>query len=566
MKHILLSLPVVGLLVCGNLRAQADSIANTKHNLGSDGPGPYISSNEGRICIFCHTPHRSNSAAPLWNREDSQETYVLYDSSTFGGVPTQPSGASKLCLSCHDGSIALGRVVTTDQPITMQTGKEFLSAGKSALGTMLDNDHPISFHYNSSKGGSGVEYLGDTQIHPPVNLDDNGQVQCTSCHDVHNNQFGNFLLASNRNSAICLSCHQPTDWLLSPHSTITATWYGQGADPWADDPYTTVADNACGNCHEPHGAGHPQRLLGKAKEENNCLGCHTGHVAAKDIGQDVLRVSAHYPMGTLNVHDPTEDPLVMARHAECEDCHNPHAARAGSVAAPGVSGPLMGIDGISSTGQKVDPITYGYELCYKCHADNNGGVSYQPRQIEQTNVRLEFDTSNPSFHPVEGPGASNDVPSLLPPYTTASVIACTDCHQSSSSPDAGGNGAAGPHGSNISPLLIAEYRTDEYVQESPSAYALCYRCHSRSSLLSDQSFKEHDKHISGEDAPCAACHDAHGISATQGNTLHNTHLINLNSSYVIPNRRGQLEFVDEGNRKGNCSLKCHGEDHRQENY
>jgi len=542
------------------------SVVDTNHNLSTSGPGTFASSNENRICIFCHTPHRARSTAPLWNREDSRETYLTYSSSTFGGTVGQPGGASKLCLSCHDGSIALGNVVHSDNPIEMPPGKEFLDSGAAALGTALNDDHPISFHYASSKGGSGQEYLPESAIPEPVHLDAAGDLQCTSCHDAHNNQFGDFLLRSNRQGGLCLSCHQPDDWNQSTHKLSNATWDGVGVDPWAFAPYTNVADNACANCHKPHNAGQAERLVTHAVEEDNCLNCHKGNVASTDIAADLVRVSAHSPYGTLGVHDPAEDVFAMARHAECQDCHDPHATRPGQVAAPGVPGPLTGISGVSTSGQFLPRIANGYELCYKCHADNNGGTAYLPRQIQQTNVRFEFDPQNPSFHPIEAPGRNQDVPSLLPPYTTASMIACTDCHQSDTSPAAGGSGPSGPHGSRFRPLLLARYDIQEYVNESPSTYALCYRCHSRSSLLNDSSFKEHKKHIVGEDAPCSACHDGHGISASQGTSLNNTNLINFNVSYVEPNRNGVREFVDEGFRKGRCSLKCHGEDHRNENY
>jgi predicted CXXCH cytochrome family protein len=554
-------------LLAATAVGQQSSIVNTKHNLSTSGPGPFKATLESRICVFCHTPHRARSTAPLWNREDSTETYMTYNSTTFGGSASQPNGASKLCLSCHDGSIALGKIVNADQDIAMGAGHEYLNQGSAFLGTTLDNDHPISFHYSSSKGGSGVEYLTEGAIVPPVSLDQNGMVQCTSCHDSHNNQFGDFLHATNRNSDLCLSCHVPHDWSLSPHSTSNATWNGNGTDPWPGSNYTTVAENACANCHQTHGAGHPQRLLGHMAEEDNCLKCHSGTVASKNIATDLGRISAHVPYTTTGVHDPVEDPLVMPRHAECQDCHNPHAARPGTAAAPGVPGPILGVSGISSSGQFVPEINFGYELCYKCHADNNGGNSFLPRVVHQTNTRLEFDTQNPSFHPVEGPGASNDVPSLKPPYTTSSVISCWDCHQSNTSPAAGGNGPSGPHGSNNRPILVANYSTQEYVNESPSAYALCYMCHNRNSILNDESFEEHDKHITGKDTPCSACHDGHGISSIQGTSTSNSHLINFNASYVTPSsKNGRLEFVDEGFRRGRCSLECHGEDHDDEDY
>jgi predicted CXXCH cytochrome family protein len=549
------------------LSAQETSIVNTKHNLSISGPGPYKATIESQICIFCHTPHRARSTSPLWNREDSRQTYTTYNSSTFGGQQSQPTGASKLCLSCHDGSIALGNVVSSDIDFQMQSGHEFLDSGPGSMGTVLQDDHPVSFHYSSSKGGSGVDYLSEEAIVDPVHLDGNGMVQCTSCHDAHNNQFGSFLLTTNQKSVLCLSCHNPTEWPDTSHSQSSATWDGVGPDPWSKADYNTVTDNACANCHTSHGAGQAERLLEFAAEEQNCLKCHSGHVASKDVQSELGRVSAHVPFSTQGVHDPIEDPFSMARHAECQDCHNPHASKPGVVAAPDVPGPLNGVSGITASGQFIPRITFGYELCYKCHADNNGGVSYLTRQIQQTNSRLEFDPQNPSFHPVEAPGANPDVPSLIPPLTTSSVIACTDCHQSNTSPDAGGSGPAGPHGSNYRPLLIDRYDTQEYVQESPAAYALCYRCHSRQSILNDDTFGEHKMHILEEDAPCSACHDGHGISSSQGTSTNNTHLINFNVSYVRPSRRmGLLRFTDEGFRRGSCSLECHGEDHRNERY
>ena len=100
-------------------------IARTKHNLSVTGPGD-VRSQEDRICVFCHTPHAANDKAPppLWNRKLSGATYRPYESSSFdagkrvGWLESagrgQPGGASKLCLSCHDGTVALGSVLVLD--------------------------------------------------------------------------------------------------------------------------------------------------------------------------------------------------------------------------------------------------------------------------------------------------------------------------------------------------------------------------------------------------------------------------------------------------------------------
>ena len=84
----------------------------------------------------------------------------------------QPTGFSRLCLSCHDGTIALGSVINkpgsgglNDVPFTMQypTGQRpatiqgTMPVGNGPntgdtrdLGTNLTNDHAISFLYDST--------------------------------------------------------------------------------------------------------------------------------------------------------------------------------------------------------------------------------------------------------------------------------------------------------------------------------------------------------------------------------------------------------------------------------
>ncbi|NOZ45215.1 MAG: hypothetical protein GXO79_00380, partial [Chlorobi bacterium] len=105
--------------------------------------------------------------------------------------------------------------------------------------------------------------------------------------------------------------------------------------------------------------------------------------------------------------------------------------------------------------------------------------------------------------------------------------------------------------------------TADYTTESSTNYELCYSCHSRTSILSDNSFGEHDVHIRGEDTPCNACHDPHGISSSQGNSTNNSHLINFDLNIVSPNSNGDLYFEDKGLFSGRCRLKCHGRNHRQ---
>ena len=172
---------------------------------------------QGEICLPCHAPHNTSTEVqnvPMWNHAVSTAVYNLYTSDTLdAGTPAgslnQPSGPSKLCLSCHDGTIAI-------DAFGGNPGSQLIS-GVSNLGTDLSNDHPISFVYNTDLA------LADGSLHDPATtlsglagstgtiLSDmlfGNRLECASCHDVHN-KFGqqSLLLKSNTASSLCLTCH-----------------------------------------------------------------------------------------------------------------------------------------------------------------------------------------------------------------------------------------------------------------------------------------------------------------------------------------------------------------------
>ena len=529
-------------------------VVDTRHNLSVSGPGTIKATTEDQVCIFCHTPHNSVPDSPLWNRASSGSNYIPYSSSTARAAPGQPTRSSILCLSCHDGTIALGEVMNRPSPILMSGGVTTLPAGATRLGTDLSDDHPISFNYTSALAAQRGELVDPGTLTGAVKLDSSGQMQCTSCHDPHNNNNGKFLVMANIASALCNACHVKNNWTVTAHSTSSKTWNGVSPDPWTTTDATTVAGNACENCHVPHNAGGHQRILKYVAEEDNCYACHNGHVAAKNIQTEFSKSSRHPIVDTQGVHQPAESAVVNTRHVECADCHNSHAANA--------SNPLNGVSGIDILGSPVTQVTQSHQLCFRCHGDSlNKPAALTARRIQQTNVRLEFNTGNPSYHPVAGAGKNPNVPSLISPLTASSQISCLSCHNNNTNPANGGTGPNGPHGSTYRPLLERQYITADNTSESASNYALCYKCHSRTSILGDQSFSLHNKHISGERTPCNVCHDPHGISSTQGNSTNNTHLINFDTSVVTSNNMGSAEFIDKGTFSGSCNLSCHGENH-----
>ncbi len=161
----------------------------------------------GQVCEVCHTPHNTRAAQmPLWNHGATTATFNLYSSPTLKASGGQPSGVSKACLSCHDGTVALDSFGTKTGSTTM--------TGPDLIGTDLSRDHPVSIVYDSALAAAD-HALRDPATTPSglggsiaSDLLFGGRIECATCHDVHNAGNQAFMLRkSNAGSALCLTCH-----------------------------------------------------------------------------------------------------------------------------------------------------------------------------------------------------------------------------------------------------------------------------------------------------------------------------------------------------------------------
>ena len=337
----------VGNAVAGSLpNNRISDIRNTKHNLSANPSAAnrnVQADSNLEICVFCHTPHAANpSQGPLWNRELSSATYDTYNSGSLdatgeGIALDQPSGISKLCLSCHDGTIAIGSVRVlngnwatgtiamsgTNSDGTMPDGPIGAASGFTRrLGTDLTNDHPISFTFDTSlaqrdgelRDPASEPHIGNRSPgnapHVPLDSD---QVQCNSCHDPHIRDVSDpnksiKFLRLNRfqkvsptmsafnesNDIICLACHEKAGWVGSAHATSQVadeTYTDSAADLREFPRGTQVWESACLACHDTHTVSGSRRLLregtdgptgpqgakvgGSAAIEETCFACHS---------------------------------------------------------------------------------------------------------------------------------------------------------------------------------------------------------------------------------------------------------------------------------------------------
>lgn len=241
------------------------SIVGSKHDLSSAGGGQQQGTTD-QVCVFCHTPHGSDTAAPvpLWNKTLNTTpgaTYTLYSTlgtSSLDGEVLNVGSVSLACLSCHDGTQGMDSMLNSPgrgmgAASAGTVGWKMTGTPVPMLGTDLTNDHPIGIEYcgGTSVAGSytaancvddsfntaikvgsywfidrnsngsrqktdiplytrnqavGTDVLGGATAKP--------YVECASCHDPHmaNGTAGaggvvNFMRVTVTASAICLACH-----------------------------------------------------------------------------------------------------------------------------------------------------------------------------------------------------------------------------------------------------------------------------------------------------------------------------------------------------------------------
>jgi predicted CXXCH cytochrome family protein len=480
---------------------------------------------EGRVvCSTCHNQHSQDDPP--------------FDPAARTGGPRHfqrlPNDTGQLCTDCH-----AARNVTT----------------------VGEGSHPVgvAIPAGAYKSPSSVPLDGTLN-----------RVQCQTCHQVHNGPTSDGTLLRTTNvTALCGDCHTLADPATARHLSpaFGVMWPGGQYGSTFPAKTDTAQRGSCAQCHQPHGwpdsantaTKYPTLLVERANQL--CTTCHDADGPAQANLQAEFAKASNHPLGLApGAHSATEPGIVQTRHVECGDCHNPHRAQVRAslpVASAGprpASGPLAGVRGVNLDNAEVNPANFEYEICLRCHGDSpNKPAPLIPRQFNQANLRLEFDGSYPRFHPVGAVGKNPNVPSLINGWSKTSYMGCTSCHNNSAGPANGGNGPNGAHGSANPYMLERAYSTATFTSYSEAKYALCFKCHSAASILGNQSFHEHDKHVRGGGMPCSNCHDAH---ASAGNGK----LINFDTRIVTP-YNGKLEWKSYGTFSGECTLVCHGEPH-----
>ena len=576
------------------------------HNLGPGSKSP-ITGARPDSCSYCHAPH-SGLNRGMWNQTLTTQAYTTYTSDTEANRGRQPTlgASSNECLSCHDGTVAVGATVAYGQ-VTMRGSMN----STDVLGSNMQPSHPfglvlplkdnVDLAASLVSSGKTLDPTGAVKLI-------GGNVECISCHNPHVQAKDlvsqNFLVKDSSSGQLCLSCHDPTrtmasqvnplaDWPASAHALspdkISPT-AGLGS-------YAPVAGDACISCHTPHNANGTSRLL-RGQNEQDCIACHNGSNISPmapyaNVFPEYATPKVGHPFPAANnQHDAAENTLLNNnRHATCVDCHAAHGSQpVGAFPPP----PLIRISqkdiaGISASDgiTVLTPAINQYENCLRCHGASTG-KQIQPiygyfavRAVsggDPLNLIPQFAAISTSSHPVmHARSSSLPQPSLRSSMLNldgvtqgramGTQILCTDCHNSDDNREFGGAGPNGPHGSRWTHILERRYEFSHAAAPGQlisnlfpnpdlsvaGPYGLCAKCHDLpNQVMQNTSWNQHSSHINAG-FTCSTCHTAHGMGAASG-TISGERLIDFDVNVAGSNGGLPISY----NRGANtCVLVCH---------
>ena len=266
---LLLACAVV--LITRTLLAQITGDVIGMHDLSPGSSSPITGARPGS-CTYCHAPHSGlASGKALWNQTLSKQVYSLYTSPTYHQTGPQPvlGADSSLCLSCHDGTVAVGQTIVGGKVSTI--GSMYAT---DVFGTNLQSSHPFSVVLPIKDAPDLVESLASKgQTADPTGAIKliNGNIECTSCHNAHvqaKDLVAQYFLAKDSSQgAMCMACHDPNRrcamrsirWRDGRTSAQSGDHQSGGRQTCqATGP---VATNACFSCHTAHNALGPARWL-----------------------------------------------------------------------------------------------------------------------------------------------------------------------------------------------------------------------------------------------------------------------------------------------------------------
>ena len=253
-------------------------IRNSAHDLSNSSATSTLKNQEAthdQLCIYCHTPHKAQSAQLLWNHSPTLSTSWNWGSDLDGNamtkstagttLPTTLKSSSKRCLGCHDGTVAVGDMSNIGGGFAgVMSGLASVSGHTDADGKLINAGYLV--------GGGGN--LGGNH---PISIPYAGQTGYNSIDSsVPASEVGPSVLGGYYSVVTGASC-------LSPTGICTSAPVSDGRDGSKINLIPNLPGGTanvgieCSSCHEPHNKFAPNAAFTRvniAVASGLCRSCH----------------------------------------------------------------------------------------------------------------------------------------------------------------------------------------------------------------------------------------------------------------------------------------------------
>ena len=468
------------------LRENGQMMCSTCHNQHSQALAPFdptasttpgaagrhfqrLANDTDQMCTDCHAAQNVTSSTG-----GSHPVGVVLPAGDFKAPTTIPLDATNKvrCQSCHKIHYA---------PVSNGTLQRVASQPAMCADCHTNSDTTNGIHYSAALG---VLWPGDDEHTPasayPGITDTSKQGACSNCHFPHGwpdasntaNKYPKLLVAANDKN-FCFICHDgtPTKNVKTP---ITKA-IGHNTDPAAQVAGRSVN---CIDCHNMHKAGVAHTYTTTATATRNAVG--TGAL------QGVSGVTVAFGAANWTTATFAATTAATLEYQICMKCHSSYDSfganrpagnssiyNVGTAKFTNGSGTVTG----TSTAWNAGMVGSWIRLAstnkpYKISAFSSAtSITITPVYAEattasvayvlslETDVSLEFNPKNASFHPVAAGLASTGSGSsaltaaqLQAPWATnrgTQTMMCSDCHNTDSASPI----AQGPHGSAVQFML-----------------------------------------------------------------------------------------------------------------
>lgn len=257
-------------------------LLGTNHDFAS-ATGNQIPNTAGGVglCTYCHTPHKALSTRLLWNHTLSANTFSWDVASTTAGttfptvVGNTYKGPSAKCLSCHDGSVAVGDVAWYKEQ-AWPTPSNLVNYATTASPTLPSSGAVMATFKMGDldgTGGSTNQFL----IGPGGNMAGNHPVMMPYPF----NQTGSTYNTSTSGARLVLTEWQADPTLNQTSAHIRLFTDNTGTGDIVAGPTATKTGIECSSCHDPHNKAAVDGWFLRGKVQGStqadgyiCLQCH----------------------------------------------------------------------------------------------------------------------------------------------------------------------------------------------------------------------------------------------------------------------------------------------------